>query len=112
MKVLILLTMISVLTGCQLFTKEPEVKYITKTEYVTIDLNKTLRQSCKTSAPIEVEKYMEFNLEEREAYLTDYSISLIGDVAICNQLRAKVIEVIDSTNELYKEKKDERQPKN
>lgn len=103
MKLTALLMLMVLLSGCSWFVKEPEVKYITKTEYVTIELTDTLRATCKTTPPVDIPIYMAYTPEEREAYLVDYSIALMGDNRNCDQLRGKIVEVIDSTNKLYKE---------
>jgi len=112
MKVLFATLLILILSGCGLFTKkEPEKVYITKTEYVTVTIADSLRAKCKHTKPIPIEEYMSLTPIEREEYLTDYSIELLGNIKDCETQKNKVIQTVDKTNELFKGKPDEHKSK-
>lgn len=112
MRVALLGLIILSLSGCGLFSKkEPEKVYVTKTEYVKINIPKDFRNNCKVTPPLKPEAYIELSQIEREEYLTDYIVTIFGEFKICNTTRKKVIELVDKNNELFKDKPDERKPK-
>lgn len=112
MRVALLGLIILSFSGCGLFgKKEPEKVYVTKTEYVKINIPKDFRNNCKVTPPLKPEAYIELSQIEREEYLTDYIVTIFGEFKICNTTRKKVIELVDKNNELFKDKPDERKPK-
>lgn len=112
MKLLLIVLLLLTLSGCGLFSKkEPEKVYVTKVEYVKVNVPSPLRKNCVKTRPMSVNDYMSLTPIEREEYLTDYSIQLLGNLKDCEALHTGTILLIDQTNELYKDKSDERKPK-
>ena len=112
MRVVLIALLTMTLSGCGLFAKkETEKIYITKTEYIRIDVPKDFRKTCSVTPPLKAEDYMVLTTIEREEYLTDYVINLYGNIEVCNSVRSGVIEIIDKNNELFKDRVDERKSK-
>lgn len=83
MRVFILLLLTMFITACA--SKKPEVVVHTKYEYVTYEIPKNLLTNCRPkSPPIDADKYNKLSQLEKEAYLTSYSIMLMGELKKCD----------------------------
>lgn len=89
------------ITGCS-FIKEKPV-YIVKHEYVTYELPKGLTTRCKPIKPMDVNKYMSLTKDERETYLTNYTIMLLGELKKCDSKVQSIESYISKYNTLVKE---------
>ena len=96
MRVTIVLFMLLGLTGCNLSVKkpEPEVRYYE----VPYNVPGVLTDRCKVTRPISREAYMSYSLIEREGYLTEYTITLLNDIKLCDLKLQKVKEFIAKKN--------------
>lgn len=112
MRIVLLCLIILSLSGCGLFSrKEPEKVYITKTEYIEVNIPKSLRGDCKVTPPLKPDSYLELSQIDREEYLSDYIITIFGEFRVCNTTRKEIIELVDRNNKLFKDGRDEREPK-
>jgi len=110
MKHVIMMLLVMSLVGCGIMSKkETEKEYVT--EYVTVNVPKDFRVRCKATKPISPNEYIVMTLQQREEYLTDYSITLLGDLRDCDKTRSGVIDLVDRNNNLYKDNLNERKPK-
>lgn len=110
MKHVIMMLLAIVLVGCgSMSKKEIEKEYVT--EYVTVTVPKDFRKRCKATKPIEPTEYVSMTPQQREEYLTDYAITLLGDLRDCDKTRSGIIELVDRNNNLYKDNLNERKPK-
>lgn len=113
MKKLFIFLLVTIVSGCSVFTKqEPEVKYITKTEYITVSVPNKFRSNCQATRPMEPIQYVSMTRDQREEYLTDYAITLLGELRNCDKTRSGIIDLIDKNNSLQKENLNERKSKN
>ena len=94
--VLSLLLLTFVLAGC---SSQPtkQVVTVTKTSYMTLD--DSFLVPCIPEEPISEVEYLDFDLYQREAYLTEYTIKLYEVIKTCNTR----IESIKTLNDKYKE---------
>lgn len=85
------------LIGCAV----KETEYITKVEYeyVTYDIPKNLTTRCVPPKPIEIDKYNNLSPHERETYLTNYSITLLGDIKKCDNKIKSIVRYINEMNQ-------------
>lgn len=107
--VILSLCIVLSVTGCSWF-KKPDPIYITKTEYISVTIPDGLKTQYRPKAFISVDEYMSLSQEEREAYLTDYTIELMGTLSVCNRQNTGVVRLVDETNALYKEKRNDSKP--
>lgn len=78
------------LVGCST-TKYNEIK-VQETKLVYQSIPEELLSPCQATTPISKHDYMLFKPHEREEYLTNYTISLYGDIRKCNVKLAKIKE--------------------
>lgn len=105
---LVLAISISTLTGCSLFTtKEPEKVVVKEIQYVKTEVPESLLTDCVPDKPISKPEYMVLTPVEREQYLTDYSISLLGVINICNGQLKGIRKIVDQVNKPVKEIKND-----
>lgn len=72
-----------ILLGCASGPKLNNVEVVqTKTVYVTIPDNILI--PCLPEKPMDKDSYLKLTVPKRESYLTDYSISLLSTIKICN----------------------------
>lgn len=90
-----------VIVGCAV----KEVEYVTKIEYeyVTYDIPKNLTTSCIPTKPIDVDTYLTMSNEEKENYLTNFSIKLMGDVKKCDNKLKSVVRYINEMNKTHQQ---------
>lgn len=81
-KIIFALASVLLLGGCA-FNK-PEKVVVTETVYITPDVPKSLVKPCVAEKPMAPEAYLVLAPVEREQYLTDYSIGLLGVINNCN----------------------------
>lgn len=76
------------LVGCST-TKYNEIK-VQDTKVVHQVIPDELLGPCPATVPMTKKEYMELKPHEREEYLTNYTISLYGDIKKCNIKIAKI----------------------
>lgn len=71
------------LTGCATSQNPPPV---VETIYVRekVEINPIYLARCIPNKPMQQDKYIKLSLSERESYLTEYVIHLIGVLGKCN----------------------------
>lgn len=79
------------LIGCST-TKYNEIK-VQDTKIVYQSIPEELLSPCQATTPISKHDYMLFKPHEREEYLTNYTISLYGDIKKCNVKLSKIKEL-------------------
>lgn len=94
MKNVILIGAILLLTGCSIFQKEPEKIYVTETKFVTPEVPKSLTDPCVADRPFKSDQYLKLTPVEREQYLTDYSIGLLGVINVCNKKLSGINKIL------------------
>jgi hypothetical protein len=82
-KSLIALFFILTLTACGSSPKLTTIEVKDK-EVITVKVNPTLTDPCHPNTPIKSEAYLSLKPHEREQYLTDYTIHLLGKIKECN----------------------------
>ena len=79
------------LTGCFGTTKPLQVK---DTEVRYEKIPKSLTEPCVPEVPKVKEEYMKLKPHERESYLAEYSVSVLGTVKDCN-IKLKKIDKLN-----------------
>lgn len=106
LKTLILIGMIVLLSvmiaGC---SSQPKEVIITKYEYVTMELPKGLTQSCIATKPIDINTYTNYSEDAKNKYLTNYVITLLGDVKKCDNKVSGLVKYVGDYNNSIKERK-------
>lgn len=105
-KLLILLPILLVLQACGTTSTVVKVDSA-KTVYTGIPAR--LLEPCLPKSPISKISYMAMLPHEREQYMADYSITLLGVVKLCNN-QLEGIRKIDQANKKIAGKLDESKP--
>lgn len=82
-KYILLGLLITSLTGCGSLSK-PDPIVIVKKEIIHKTIPDSLLVKCQASKPIPIEEYLTLEPIERETYLTNYSIRLLGVIKDCD----------------------------
>lgn len=101
MRNIILVMLMMVVIGCA--GRKPDHIITTKYEYVTYQLPLRFVNGCKVTKPMTVDEYSILTLEERETYLANYSISLLGDIKKCDNKIKGIMKYIDEVNKMAEE---------
>lgn len=86
-----------ILTGCS--SNPISTVNLKEKEVVKISIPEELLTPCKPEKPLDKDSYLKLNILERESYLTDYSISLLKELKICDSK----IQSIRNLNNKFKE---------
>lgn len=98
MRTFILISLVMLVIGCA--NRKPDHIITTEYEYVTYQLPVKFASGCKVTKPMKVDDYSILTLEERENYLANYSISLLGDLKKCDSKIKGIIKFIDEVNKM------------
>lgn len=98
MRTIILFILFILITGCA--SRKPDHVITTEYEYVTYQLPTRFISGCKPSKPMDVKTYSKLDLKERENYLANYSISLLGDLKKCDNKIKGIVKYIDEINKM------------
>lgn len=71
------------LYGCANGPKLNNIEVV-KTKLVYVTMPDNILTPCVPDRPIDKESYLNLKLAQRESYLTDYSISLLSTIKLCN----------------------------
>lgn len=91
---ILILIAVFTLVGCATVTE----KVVVKTEVKVITTPKTLLLPCTVTEPPDKAEYLSKTYQKKEQALTDYALSLLKDLRICNT-QVKQIEEFQ-TNEV------------
>ncbi len=79
-------------TGCSSIQPTPPLQ-VTTVKTVAVKIPDPLLTPCVPVKPLAVEQYIQLNPTQREEYMSDYVVDLLGLVATCNQKLAKIKEL-------------------
>jgi ABC-type uncharacterized transport system auxiliary subunit len=85
-------------TGCAVTPKYNKLD-VKETKVVYSHIPADLLKPCPATRPMSKEEYMTLRPHEREQYLTDYTISLFGNIKDCNTQILKIKEIDESRKE-------------
>lgn len=88
------------LTGC--VTPKKELVYVTEYEYVVYDIPKQLTTPCRPGKPIDIDTYSNLSDEEKQTYLTNYIVTLMGDLKKCDNKVRSIDRYIKDINAISK----------
>ena len=91
------LLMAFILEGCA--APAPTIAPI---KYIVVRPPPSLIKSCAVTPPPDVDNYMLLTKEAREKLLSEYSISLLEDLNICNQRLLALPKWFDDQSNAYK----------
>lgn len=100
MRLLITLLLAISLSGCGLFTRKVEIRETIKYEYIKYNVPKLLLENCKATPPVSKIDFISMGTEEREAYLTDYAITLLSDIKLCDNKISGIKDYIDKREKI------------
>lgn len=86
------------LTGC---ATTPETRTVTEYKIKPIAVSEALLLPCSTTPPPSVDDYLYLDVTDREDLLTNYTISLIKDVELCNNRLRLIKSIQDKQLQLY-----------
>lgn len=69
---------------------------VTETKVVKFELASTFTEPCVAERPVDTQTYLAFKPHEKEQYLTDYSIKLLGVIKDCNNKLKRIREKVDT----------------
>lgn len=97
-----LLVCIALLSGC---STEPQIKTVYETKYLHTEMPSEVTAKIAPTAPIDIESYIAMSVAQREVYMADYILDLLGSVATCNNKLATVESVIATQKGVQSEDK-------
>jgi hypothetical protein len=97
---MVLLIIAGLVSAFNTYTKTEEPKVVT--EVKVIEVPAVMFEPCFTTPPVDKMKYLEYNEDERKAFLVDYNIKLLGDVKNCNSKLQSIKEHQTKQLELIK----------
>jgi hypothetical protein len=105
--VLLLAILVLALTvGC---TPAPKVQIVTQVELKPIDIPDALLIPCTVTTPPVPAEYLALDYEGKEEMLTNYTISLIKDMGLCNGRLSNIRSVRDQQLQIYRDLKSHKE---
>lgn len=89
--------------GC---AQTPIIKTVTQIEYKTVTIPPVLLLPCSVAAPPSQEDYLKANFSEREEYLTNYTVELLGNLKVCNSQISNIKAIQDEQVKAYQPTKE------
>lgn len=93
---LFLLSTVLIISGCGTVSRE---RVVIKTEIKTVTIPATLLTACTVSAPPAKQDYVKLSYPEKEKALSDYILTLLTDLRLCN---VKIKNASEAQQELIK----------
>ena len=98
-KLLYIAPLIAALAGCAATPAKPQI--ITQVKTVVVATPAPLLKSCPISQPPNQTDYMAQDMSGRENLLTNYIVSLLADLKICNQQIQSISDFQQKQLQLY-----------
>lgn len=111
-RVLTLVLLAFALLGCASQPKPP-VQIVYKTQYIYPSVPKELLTQVTPNPPVSSQVYLQMPVYQREGYLTDYVVDLLGTVAVCNKQLTQVEDYLNKVKQgegLESQPQDKRSP--
>jgi hypothetical protein len=98
-QLIFILPLVATLAGCASAPAKPQI--ITQVKTVVIATPQPLLKPCPISAPPDQSTYMQSDMSGRENLLTNYIVSLLSDLKICNQQIESISKFQQKQIDLY-----------
>lgn len=97
MKYLLLVPALLLISAC---ASKPVTEYVYVKEAIELQVSKPLTTKCVPDKPIDHKTYSDLTSEQREVFLSNYIIGLLGSLKKCDIKREGILKQVNTHNQL------------